>query len=65
MVAKFADQLPFYRQESIFGQAGLPIARSTLAQWVGLTGVQLQPLVHALRDAVLPAALKRPAKSPY
>lgn len=53
MVAKFADHLPLYRQEKIFGRAGLPIARSTLAQWVGQPGVQLQPLVEALREAVL------------
>ncbi|RMO88339.1 putative transposase [Pseudomonas syringae pv. philadelphi] len=31
----------------------LSIARSTLAQWVGNCGVQLQPLVDALREAVL------------
>lgn len=49
-MAKFADHLPLYRQEKIFGRAGLAIARSTLAQWVGL---QLQPLVDALREAVL------------
>ena len=53
MVAKFADHLPLYRQEKIFGRAGQAIARSTLAQWVGQTGVRLQPLVDALRDAVL------------
>jgi transposase len=53
MIAKFADHLPLYRQESIFGRAGLAIPRSTLAQWVGMTGVQLQPLVDALRDVVL------------
>ena len=53
MVAKFADHLPLYRQEKIFGRAGLIISRSTLAQWVGQTGVQLQPLVDALREAVL------------
>ena len=53
MVAKFADHLPLYRQEKIFARAGLAIARSTLAQWVGQTGVQLQPLVDALREAVL------------
>src|SRR3546814_14955379 len=41
MVAKFADHLPLYRPEKIFGRAGLAIARSTLAQWVGQTGVQL------------------------
>ncbi|WP_432757990.1 IS66 family transposase [Pseudomonas umsongensis] len=53
MIAKFADHLPLYRQESIFGRAGLAIPRSTLAQWVGMTGVQLQPLVDALRVVVL------------
>lgn len=53
MIAKFADHLPLYRQESIFGRAGLAIPRSTLAQWVGVTGVQLQPLVDALRDVIL------------
>jgi transposase len=47
MVAKFADHLPLYRQEKIFGHAGLPIARPTLAQWVGNCGVQLQPLIDA------------------
>ena len=53
MIAKFADHLPLYRQESIFGRAGLAIPRSTLAQWVGVTGVQLQPLADALREVVL------------
>lgn len=53
MIAKYADHLPLYRQESIFGRAGLAIPRSTLAQWVGVTGVQLQSLVDALRDVVL------------
>ncbi|MGY2222439.1 IS66 family transposase [Pseudomonas gingeri] len=53
MVAKFSDHLPLYRQEKIFGRAGFAIPRSTLAQWLGQTGVQLQPLVDALREAVL------------
>ncbi|EJM74796.1 transposase [Pseudomonas sp. GM55] len=53
MVAKFADHLPLYRQEKIFGCAGLPISRSTLAQWLGNCGVQLQSLADALREAVL------------
>ncbi|CAN7258411.1 IS66 family transposase [Pseudomonas brassicacearum] len=53
MIAKYGDHLPLYRQEKIFGRAGLAIPRSTLAQWVGLCGVQLQPLVDALREVVL------------
>ena len=48
LVAKFLDHLPLYRQERIFERAGLAIARSTLAQWVGECGAQLQPLVDAL-----------------
>jgi len=53
LVAKYADHLPLYRQEGIFARAGMAIARSTLAQWVGACGVQLQPLVDALRDELL------------
>jgi len=48
LVAKFMDHLPLYRQERIFERAGMLIARSTLAQWVGECGVRLQPLVDAL-----------------
>lgn len=53
LVAKYADHLPLYRQEGIFARAGMALARSTLAQWVGVCGVQLQPLVDALKQEVL------------
>ncbi|MES9826815.1 MAG: IS66 family transposase [Candidatus Thiodiazotropha sp.] len=53
LVAKYGDHLPLYRQESIFARAGLPIARSTLADWVGRCGVALQPLVDALRETLV------------
>ena len=53
LVAKYADHLPLYRQEAIYARAGVPIPRSTLAHWVGSCGVQLQPLVDALRQEVL------------
>jgi transposase len=53
LVAKYLDHLPLYRQERIFERAGLAIARSTLAQWVGECGVQLQPLVDALGAELL------------
>jgi hypothetical protein len=45
--------LPLYRQEAIFARAGYAIARSTLGAWVGACGVQLQPLVDALKHAIL------------
>ena len=53
LVGKYADHLPLYRQEAIFGRAGLAIPRSTLAQWVGTCGVRLQPLVDALKTKIL------------
>ena len=53
LVAKFLDHLPLYRQEHIFRRAGMAIARSTLAQWVGECGAQLQPLVDALEGELL------------
>ena len=45
--------LTLYRQEGIFGRAGLPIPQSTLAEWVGRMGVTLQPLVDVLKSEML------------
>lgn len=53
LVAKHADHLPLYRQEAIFGRAGLAIPRSTLGAWVGQCGVRLQPLVDAMKAQLL------------
>ncbi len=64
LVAKYVDHLPLYRQESIFGRAGHAIARSTLAQWVGACGVQLQPLVDALKDELLTNAVLHADETP-
>ena len=64
LVAKYVDHLPLYRQESIFGRAGHAIARSTLAEWVGACGVQLQPLVDALKDELLTHAVLHADETP-
>ena len=53
LVAKYADHLPLYRQEAIFTRSGMALPRSTLAQWVGVCGVRLQPLVDALKGEIL------------
>ncbi len=53
LVAKYCDHLPLYRQKNIFARAGYAIPRSTLAAWVGVCGVQLQPLVDALKELML------------
>jgi transposase len=48
LIQKYLDHLPLYRIEKICERQGVPIARSTLAQWVGQLGVALQPLVDRL-----------------
>jgi len=64
LVAKYSDHLPLYRQETIFGRAGYAIPRSTLGAWVGACGVQLQPLVDALKDAMLQYAVLHADETP-
>jgi transposase len=64
LVAKYADHLPLYRQEAIFERAGMSLSRSTLAQWVGACGVELQPLVDALKAALLSRAVLHADETP-
>ncbi|MDP9095813.1 MAG: IS66 family transposase [Pseudomonadota bacterium] len=64
LIAKHADHLPLYRQEAIFGRAGLAIPRSTLGAWVGQCGVRLQPLVNALKGHVLRCAVVQADETP-
>ncbi len=61
---KYGDHLPLYRQEQIFGRAGLAIPRSTLGAWVGRCGVQLQPLADALGQAIRQQALLHADETP-
>ena len=64
LVAKYSDHLPLYRQERIFSRAGVALPRSTLAQWVGVCGVQLQPLVDALKTEILRHAVLHADETP-
>lgn len=64
LVAKYADHLPLYRQEAIFARAGFGIARSTLASWVGVCGVRLQPVVDALKAQMLQCAVLQADETP-
>ena len=64
LVAKYADHLPLYRQEEIFGRAGLAIPRSTLAQWVGACGMKLEPLREAMKALLLKRAVLHADETP-
>jgi len=52
-VAKHDDHLPLYRQTEIYARCGVHIARSSMAQWIGICGVRLAPLVEALKEYIL------------
>ena len=49
-VSKYTDHLPLYRIEQIGARQGVPLARSTLAEWIGKIGVALQPLSERLAE---------------
>lgn len=53
VIQKYTDHLPLYRQEAIFARAGVELSRTTLAEWTGVVGLALQPLVDALRAKLL------------
>ncbi len=53
VIAKYVDHLPLYRQEAIHARSGVEIGRTTLAEWIGVVGLRLQPLVDALRTELL------------
>jgi transposase len=48
LMAKFGYHLPLYRIEQVFAHQGVPIARTTLCDWVLQCGVALKPLTERL-----------------
>lgn len=64
LVAKYVDHQPLYRQEGIFARAGLAIPRSTQAQWVGTAGVQLAPIVEAMKRDLLTRSVLHADETP-
>ena len=49
-VCKYLDHLPLYRIEQISARDGVPLARSTLGEWIGRIGVALQPMADRLAE---------------
>ena len=48
--SKYLDHLPLYRLEQIAERQQVPLARSTLSEWIGRLGVALQPLADRLTE---------------
>jgi transposase len=52
MVSKFADALPFYRQERIFQRLGVDLSRATMCSWAMEVADRLSPLLEMMRDRI-------------
>ncbi len=48
LTAKFADSLPFYRQEKQFTRIGVDLPRATMANWTIQAAKRCQPLIDGL-----------------
>jgi transposase len=53
IISKYADHLPLYRLERIFGRHGVGFSRSTLCDWVSRCASVFKSLLAALREEVL------------
>lgn len=64
LISRFADHLPYYRQEAINARAGVHTPRSTLAAWAGAGGAALEPLYDAHKRFILSAAVLHADETP-
>jgi transposase len=64
LISRFADHLPYYRQEQINARAGVHTPRSTLAAWAGAGGAVLEPLYDAHRRFILGCAVLHADETP-
>lgn len=52
LVGKFADALPFYRQEGMFKRLGVEVNRTSMCNWSVQAGLACQPLLQLLRKEI-------------
>lgn len=57
LTAKFADALPFYRQERQFSRLGTDISRATMCRWAMVLAQACMPLKNLLRQEILSGPL--------
>ena len=64
LISRFADHLPYYRQETINARSGVHTPRSTLAAWAGQAGAALEPLCDVHKRFVLGARVLHADETP-
>jgi transposase len=53
LTAKFADALPFYRQEKQFVRIGVDLFRSTMCNWAMKVSDACEIVINMMHDAIL------------
>jgi transposase len=53
VTSKYADGLPLYRQEEIFGRSGIDLTRGTMARWIIQAAEACQPIWNSLEERLL------------
>lgn len=64
VVSKYQDHLPLYRIAQIAEREGVPLAQSTLGEWVGKTGFELTPLYDRLKERLLAGSVVHADETP-
>jgi transposase len=64
-IAKYADALPLYRQESILARSGIELSRATLASWMVKLGDAVQPLINLMREDLLAGSFIGMDETPF
>ena len=65
IVSKFADGLPLYRQQKIFGRLGIDLSRATMANWVVKASQQCRPLIDLLEKEIRGGPIINVDETPY
>ncbi|MBB4842428.1 transposase [Paucibacter oligotrophus] len=64
LISRFADHLPYYRQEAINARSGVHTPRSSLAAWAGQAGAALMPLYDVHKRFVLSSRVLHADETP-
>ncbi|GHV81203.1 hypothetical protein AGMMS49944_29940 [Spirochaetia bacterium] len=63
-VKKYADHVPYYRQEAGFERIGVNISRQDMSNWQMKTGKRLEPLIEKLKTHVKSGSVMQMDETP-
>lgn len=65
LVSKYADSLPFYRQEQQFVRYGFKLSRTNMCNWTQEVSRKCQPIIELLRECLLCGPLIQIDETPF